>query len=205
MSAELNKSLDEIIKDDSSSKRSRNGSQRRRGGPRNGSNRSPYTRVNKINPMLSAGSYNPAMMQNQALMMQAMATAMNKPSNDQKGKILISNLDYKVTEADLRELFQQIGGVRKAALNFDSRGKSKGNGEVIFSKASDAYRALEKYNGVTLDGRGRGRGGNRRGGRDNNNNRRKPTTKEDLDADMDTYMQIDELKPDSIPASSSTL
>ncbi|PWA03287.1 hypothetical protein BB558_000546 [Smittium angustum] len=236
MSTELDKSLDEIIKEESNNKRnqsSRTGPNRRRGGSsRNqSSNKSPYSRNRPRNqPMAGGVVYPPMMMQNQAMMMQAVAAASGMGGTEQKGKIIISNLDYKVTESDLRELFQQVGHVRKAALNFDSRGKSKGNGEVVFSKSSDAYRAVEKYNGVTLDGRpmkievaltpssgmpmqipvpvpmivpntgrqggmgrrggrGRGAGGpNRRGphGKD-----RTPASKEDLDSQMDDYMQID--------------
>ncbi|PVU87691.1 hypothetical protein BB560_006451 [Smittium megazygosporum] len=251
MSSQLDKSLDEIIKEDSKGRRnsrggaSRNRNQRGRGG------RSPYSRgPSKVNPIMPSGGYNPMMMQNQAMMMQAMASAIGKPTGGQKGKILISNLDYKVTESDLRELFQQIGTVRKATLNFDHRGRSKGNGEVVFSKESEAYRALEKYNGVTLDGRpmkievvvmpnagmqvpvpvpvpmimpahtgmrlntrGRGgRGGRRgggardggaRGGKRGNNDHKKPLSREDLDAEMDDYMLIDEVKPDPAPTTST--
>ncbi|KAI7821842.1 hypothetical protein BX661DRAFT_132017, partial [Kickxella alabastrina] len=69
------------------------------------------------------------------------------------GKILISNLDFNVTEADLRDLFSQVGPVSRATLNFGPTGKSKGTGEVHFRNASHAKVALDKYNNVTLDNR----------------------------------------------------
>ncbi|KAI8319960.1 RNA-binding domain-containing protein, partial [Martensiomyces pterosporus] len=69
------------------------------------------------------------------------------------GKIIISNLDFGVTEADLRELFSQVGPVRRASLNFGPSGKSKGSGEVQFKNPAHAALAVERYHGVTLDGR----------------------------------------------------
>ncbi|OMJ25797.1 Aly/REF export factor 2 [Smittium culicis] len=239
MSAEINKSLDEIIKDESRKRRTGGPSRRRNDGRSSNNGNSPYSRGRSRNgPSSNIFVYPGMMMPNQQMMMQPMAPAMGTP--DQKGKVLISNLDFKVTEADLRELFQQVGSVRKATLNFDSRGKSKGNGEVWFSKVSDSYRAVEKYNGVTLDGRpmkievvvpsvnplqmqmpipvpvpmmmpnmyNRGRpnqnnsrgnrGGNRRntrGGKRGTSEKRTPASKDDLDAQMDSYMQVEETAP----------
>ncbi|KAJ9059143.1 RNA-binding RNA annealing protein [Entomophthora muscae] len=83
---------------------------------------------------------------------QAPPRAGNGPQAD-AGKILVNNLHFNVSEGDLKELFSQVGPVRTAALNFDSRGVSNGTGVVIFSRASDALTAMKKYNGVTLDGR----------------------------------------------------
>ncbi|ORX66522.1 RNA-binding domain-containing protein, partial [Linderina pennispora] len=68
-------------------------------------------------------------------------------------KILVGNLDYGVTEADLRELFTQVGPVKRATLNFGPNGRSKGSGEVIFRSSAHAALAVERYHGVTLDGR----------------------------------------------------
>ncbi|KAJ2867657.1 hypothetical protein GGI22_001006, partial [Coemansia erecta] len=69
------------------------------------------------------------------------------------GKILISNLDYGVSENDLRALFGQVGQVTKAMLNYGPNGSSKGSGVVIFKNPMHAGLAVEKYNGVHLDGR----------------------------------------------------
>ena len=46
-----------------------------------------------------------------------------------------------------------IGPLKSVALNYDSAGKSKGTGTIIFKTNSDAARAIREYNGRTLDER----------------------------------------------------
>ncbi|PIA17945.1 RNA-binding domain-containing protein, partial [Coemansia reversa NRRL 1564] len=144
-------------------------------------------------------------------------------------KILIGNLDYGVTEGDLRALFGQIGHVSRATLNHDRNGRSNGTGEVVFKDPSHASMAVKKYHNVELDNRkmkiemfaqpmqttpapsggnagrksggsnsntnaqgskgGRRRGGGRRGGSSSHSDKRPAPTKEELDADLDTYME----------------
>jgi len=66
-------------------------------------------------------------------------------------KISISNLDYGVTEDDLKDLFQQVGDVKKATIHYDRSGRSEGTGDVIFARKGDAEEAIKKFNGVELD------------------------------------------------------
>lgn len=68
-------------------------------------------------------------------------------------KVLISNLDYNVSEVDIKELFGEFGVTRKMRLNYDKSGRSVGSAEVIYEKRSDAMRAMQNYNGVPLDGK----------------------------------------------------
>jgi len=75
-------------------------------------------------------------------------------SGAEGSKILISNLDFNVTEADLKELFEtRVGPLKKVALNYDATGRSKGSATIQFSRARDAAVAYDKYHNVTLDGR----------------------------------------------------
>ncbi|KAJ2725433.1 hypothetical protein GGI07_001312 [Coemansia sp. Benny D115] len=150
MSANLDQSLDDIISQNSRNRGSRNDRQKNRS--------TPYGRRNGgVEKTGAKGQQRGAQLHHaaQALMLnQAALLAANAPQVQQGGsQIQISNLDYGVTESDLRELFNQIGSVARATLNFDSKGKSRGTGTVTFKNAAHAIMAMERYHGVTLDGR----------------------------------------------------
>ncbi|KAJ2003019.1 hypothetical protein GGI04_003115 [Coemansia thaxteri] len=278
MATNLDKSLDDII-----GETPRHGGRRgRRQGNNNnasGSNNrdspnrnSPYARRDggvqkRGNTGGAAKQQQQGVMFNPAAFMAAAAAAQQQQQlGGASGRIHISNLDFAVSEADLRELFGQVGHVNKAILHCKRDGTSNGTGEVQFRNPAHAAQAVEKYHGMTLDGRPmkietafnpllaaasmmmpaammpapvvaqpmrtgnqagntRGRrndhgGGNRagsssgggagsnagsgkprrggrsggRGGRRNDSEKRGPTTKEALDADLDSYM-LDAEKP----------
>ncbi len=92
-------------------------------------------------------------------------------------KLYVGNLPYSVSNADLEELFSQVGQVQSATVITDKfSGQSKGFGFVEMATAEEAASAIQQFNETELKGRnikvseakpregGFGGGGNRGGG-----------------------------------------
>ncbi|WVZ54996.1 hypothetical protein U9M48_005717 [Paspalum notatum var. saurae] len=75
------------------------------------------------------------------------------PMIDTPTRLYISNLDYAVTNDDIKELFSDVGDLERYSINYDRSGRSKGTAEVVFSRRSDALAAVKRYNNVQLDGK----------------------------------------------------
>lgn len=65
----------------------------------------------------------------------------------------ISNLHYNVSNNDIKELFSDIGPIKKAAVHYDKSGRSLGTAEVTFLSRDAAVQAIKKYHNLPLDGR----------------------------------------------------
>jgi cold-inducible RNA-binding protein len=93
-------------------------------------------------------------------------------------RLFVGGLNYATTTDQLRELFEQAGGVESATVVTEREtGRSRGFGFVEMTTADDADKAIARFNGTDLDGRrlsverakapaagGGGRGGFGRGG-----------------------------------------
>ena len=68
--------------------------------------------------------------------------------------IFIAGLTYQITEADLRELFEEYGTVSSAKIITDRfSGRSRGFGFVEMEDETEGHKAIEQLNEAEYDGR----------------------------------------------------
>lgn len=69
-------------------------------------------------------------------------------------QIYAGNLSYQMTDENLREIFTQHGEVSNVKIiRYPDSGKSKGFGFVEMVNDADADTAIEKLNGMDVQGR----------------------------------------------------
>ena len=68
--------------------------------------------------------------------------------------IFVAGLSYQISEADLKELFEEYGAVSSAKIITDrDSGRSKGFGFVEMDDEAEGQRAIEELNDAEFDGR----------------------------------------------------
>jgi RNA recognition motif-containing protein len=68
--------------------------------------------------------------------------------------IFVSNLNFKMTEEQLREEFEKYGDVSSAKIIKDREsGRSNGFGFVEMPETADANEAIKELNGADINGR----------------------------------------------------
>jgi RNA recognition motif-containing protein len=68
--------------------------------------------------------------------------------------IYIGNLDYKLTEDDLKTTFQSYGEIESAKIIVDRKtGRSRGFGFVRMFEKEEALKAIQAFNGTEIGGK----------------------------------------------------
>ncbi|GAC72772.1 uncharacterized protein PANT_7d00265 [Moesziomyces antarcticus T-34] len=68
------------------------------------------------------------------------------------GKLFIENLQWDVSEQDLKTLFEQIGPVAKAYIKYDRSDRSTGRAVVVYDNPNHALQAKNEYDGAKAKG-----------------------------------------------------
>ena len=72
---------------------------------------------------------------------------------DNRRRLYITNLNKKVTNDELKKLFQKYGRLRRCGVNFTQLGESKGTADVEFERHRDAVNAIRNLNKADINGR----------------------------------------------------
>ncbi|CAN1135283.1 THO complex subunit 4A [Linum perenne] len=161
MSTALDMSLEDIIKANKKSKSSTPSSSRgkppRSAGP-GPSRRGPSNRAaNRSAPYSKPSQAPESSWQHDKFNDASAAVASGRGSRagslETGTKIYISNLDYGVSEDDIKELFSEVGDMKRYTVHYDRSGRSEGTAEIVFARREDAIAAVKRYNNVQLDGK----------------------------------------------------
>jgi cold-inducible RNA-binding protein len=69
-------------------------------------------------------------------------------------KLFVGNLSFKTTEAELEQMFSRSGTVVSVAIPTDREtGRKRGFAFVEMQSLEEANKAIEEFNGQTIDGR----------------------------------------------------
>ncbi|KAL7085144.1 hypothetical protein ACP275_14G263600 [Erythranthe tilingii] len=145
--AALDMTLDDLIK---SNKKSAPRGRGRAAGP-GPARRQPNRSANRVGPYTAPKAPESSWGHE---MFSSGSRAQPQPSSIETGtKLYISNLDYGVSNEDIKELFAEVGDLKRYIIHYDRSGRSKGTAEVVFSRRQDALAAVKRYNNVQLDGK----------------------------------------------------
>lgn len=88
------------------------------------------------------------------LLFEEAAGHLPKKGENEVKKLFVGNLAFQVTEAELRELFEQAGEIESVNLITDREtGRSRGFAFVEYTTDEAAQEAIQRFNGTELGGR----------------------------------------------------
>lgn len=80
---------------------------------------------------------------------------MDRNNNKQRRRgirLLVRNLTKKVTNAELKELFQKAGPLKRCGINYNEVGDTKGTADIEYFSENDAFKAQAKFNNKSVHG-----------------------------------------------------
>ncbi|GMH23090.1 hypothetical protein Nepgr_024933 [Nepenthes gracilis] len=156
MASGIDMTLDDLIKKNKQSKPSRGfgdrssgpGGPRGRNFKRRADRPAPYSTSRASAPN---GVWQHDLFASQAAAQPIQAATVRASAIETGTKLYISNLDYGVSNEDIKELFSEVGDLKRYGVHYDRSGRSKGTADVVFARKADALAALKRYNNVQLD------------------------------------------------------
>jgi RNA recognition motif-containing protein len=79
------------------------------------------------------------------------SSPLGKTDRDLENTIRVSNLTKRITEEDLRDLFQRFGQIMRVSLPRDSAKEPRGFAYVAFQRKEDAIKAMDRLQGHGYD------------------------------------------------------
>ncbi|KAF9549728.1 hypothetical protein EC957_002792 [Mortierella hygrophila] len=161
MTSALDMSLADIIKTQKAERPARTGAARgaRTGGRTSGRN-APRASGRTSGPTRTGRQardkkpYTAGAQQYKATPVAPLHTSVIRQSAPDGSKMNVSNLDARVSAEDLKLVFtSRVGPLKKCTLMYDQKGKSTGTALIHFTRVGDAAIAMQKFNGVPLDGK----------------------------------------------------
>ncbi|KAF9927850.1 hypothetical protein FBU30_002813 [Linnemannia zychae] len=151
MTSALDMSLADIIKTQKASRPRKDTPRGARSGARSGRTGGP-TRTGR--QARDKKPYSAGAQQYKATPVAPLHTSVIRQSVPDGSKMNVSNLDSRVSAEDLKLVFSsRVGPLKKCTLMYDQKGKSTGTALIHFSRVGDAAIAMQKFNGVPLDGK----------------------------------------------------
>lgn len=66
---------------------------------------------------------------------------------------MVQGIPWKFTDEDLKQLFEEVGGVTHAEVQIGKDGRSRGYGTVAFNSQPEAQAGITAVHGTELEGR----------------------------------------------------